>query len=96
MTTTNQANSLMLKDQWNKGQISKELKVSKPADTLKFGPIGHFTSEAKSTYVHMRSSSTNEKKKLKDKDTKPNINFGYTTPVDRFTTISQTIDRAMH
>lgn len=73
--------------------------MKKPADSINFGNKCEYTSETKQTFVanNISRSEYGEPARLKNKFTKPNINFGSASPTnsDTMMTVAQANEKAM-
>ena len=77
ITTQSQANNRIRQGQWDSGQIAKQAAIAKPPDSINFGQACAYTSEAKSTFVEQAGRGfQTDPMRLKEKFTRPNINFG--------------------
>ena len=77
----------------DKGLVQKQLAVSKPIDSINFGQACQYTSETKSTFVGVNAKMGGaDPMKLREKFSKPNIQFGSSPHKDRLKTVAQAND----
>jgi len=98
VTTQSMANNLIRQTQWNNGEIQKATIFKKPADSINFGQNCEYTSETKQTFVASSepNASLGEPARIRDKLSKPNINFG-SSPAkqDTMMTVAMANDKAI-